>query len=50
MRRVLGIDAGGSTTVALLAEETGRILSRAEGGGANLRTHGELGVQASRSG
>ncbi len=45
MRRVLGIDAGGTKTVALLAEETGRVVSRAEGGGANLRTHGELGVE-----
>ena len=45
MRRVLGIDAGGTKTVALLADETGRVVSRAEGGGANLRTHGELGVE-----
>lgn len=45
MRRVLGIDAGGTNTVALLAEETERVVSRAEGGGANLRTHGELGVE-----
>ncbi len=45
MRRVLGIDAGGSKTVALLADESGRVLGRAQGGGANLRTHGELGVE-----
>ena len=45
MRRVLGIDAGGTKTVALLADETGGVVSRAEGGGANLRTHGELGVE-----
>jgi N-acetylglucosamine kinase len=45
MRRVLGIDAGGTKTVALLADETGRILRLARGGGANLRTHGELGVE-----
>ncbi len=45
MRRVLGIDAGGTKTVALLADESGRVLARAQGGGANLRTHGELGVE-----
>lgn len=45
MRRVLGIDAGGSKTVALLADAAGRVLGRAQGGGANLRTHGELGVE-----
>ena len=44
-RRVLGIDAGGSKTVAVLADETGRELGRSEGGGANLRTHGELEVE-----
>ena len=43
--RVLGIDAGGSKTVALLADESGRVISRAEGGGANLRVHGELEVE-----
>ncbi len=45
MARVLGIDAGGSKTVALLADEAGRELGRSEGGGANLRTHGELEVE-----
>lgn len=42
---VLGIDAGGSKTVALLADSSGQVIARAEGGGANLRTHGELGVE-----
>ena len=42
---VLGIDAGGSKTVALLADGSGRVISRAEGGGANLRVHGELEVE-----
>jgi glucosamine kinase len=45
MRRVLGIDAGGSKTVALIADESGRVLGRVQAGGANLRTHGELGVE-----
>jgi N-acetylglucosamine kinase-like BadF-type ATPase len=43
--RVLGIDAGGSKTVALLATETGVVLGQGRGGGANLRTHGELLVE-----
>lgn len=44
-RYVLGIDAGGTKTRALLAEETGRVVGGALGGGANLRTHGELEVE-----
>lgn len=45
MRHVLGIDAGGTKTLALLADETGRVLGRGLGGGANLKTHGELEVE-----
>ena len=45
MRYVLGIDAGGTKTRALLADETGRVVGGALGGGANLRTHGELEVE-----
>ncbi len=45
MRHVLGIDAGGTKTRALLADETGRVLGGSRGGGANLRTHGELEVE-----
>lgn len=45
MRYVLGIDAGGTKTVGLLADETGRILGEARGGGANLQTDGELAVE-----
>ena len=45
MRHVLGIDAGGTKTRALLADETGRVLGSALGGGANLKTHGELAVE-----
>ena len=44
-RHVLGIDAGGTKTRALLADETGRVLGSALGGGATLKTHGELEVE-----
>ena len=42
---VIGIDAGGSKTVCLLADEHGRIVSEARGGGANLHAAGELAVE-----
>jgi N-acetylglucosamine kinase-like BadF-type ATPase len=45
MRYVLGIDAGGTKTRALVANETGQLVGDALGGGANLRTHGELEVE-----
>ena len=45
MAYVLGIDAGGTKTRALLADDTGRVVAAASGGGANLRTHGELAVE-----
>ncbi len=45
VRYVLGIDAGGTQTRALVADETGRVLAGSHGGGANLRTHGELEVE-----
>lgn len=45
MRHVLGIDAGGTKTRALLADESGRVVGRGKGGGANLKTHGELEVE-----
>ncbi|MEO8349841.1 MAG: BadF/BadG/BcrA/BcrD ATPase family protein [Acidobacteriota bacterium] len=45
MRHVLGIDAGGTKTRALFADAAGRVLGSALGGGANLRTHGELEVE-----
>lgn len=44
-RCVLGIDAGGTKTVALLADEQGQVLAEARRGGANLKLHGELGVE-----
>jgi N-acetylglucosamine kinase len=45
MRYVVGIDAGGTKTVGLLADETGRVLAEARGSGANLQTGGELEVE-----
>jgi N-acetylglucosamine kinase-like BadF-type ATPase len=42
---VLGIDAGGTKTVCLLADRTGLILSEARGPGANLHSAGELAVE-----
>ena len=42
---VLGIDAGGTKTVCLLADEHGRVLSESRGGGANLQSSGELEVE-----
>lgn len=43
--QVLGIDAGGSKTVALLATLNGDVIAEGRAGGANLRTHGELVVE-----
>lgn len=42
---MLGIDAGGSKTVALLARLDGQVVAEGRAGGANLRTHGELEVE-----
>lgn len=42
---VLGIDAGGTKTVCLLAGEDGAIVAEARGGGANLQAVGELEVE-----
>ena len=42
---VLGIDAGGTKTVCLLADADGQILAEARGGGANLQSSGELEVE-----
>ena len=47
MRHVIGIDAGGTKTVGLLADETGAILAKTIGDGANLLVHGELVVEKS---
>jgi N-acetylglucosamine kinase len=42
---VLGIDAGGTKTVCLLADSEGAIVSEGRGPGANLHTAGELAVE-----
>ncbi len=42
---VVGLDAGGTKTVGLLADATGRVVARARGEGANLLVHGELAVE-----
>src|SRR6266508_3131353 len=42
---VLGIDAGGTKTVCLLADASGRIVAEARGPGANLHVAGELAVE-----
>lgn len=42
---VLGIDAGGTKTVCLLADRGGELLAEARGGGANLQAAGELEVE-----
>jgi len=42
---VLGIDAGGTKTVCMLADGRGEIIAEARGGGANLQSAGELEVE-----
>ncbi len=42
---VLGIDAGGTKTVCLLADARGLIIAEARGTGANLHVAGEVGVE-----
>lgn len=42
---VIGIDAGGTKTEALLADGRGDVVARARRGGANLAAHGELAVE-----
>ena len=45
MPYVIGIDAGGTKTVGLLADETGKVRAKARGGGATLQVQGELGAE-----
>jgi N-acetylglucosamine kinase-like BadF-type ATPase len=45
MFHVIGIDAGGTKTVCLLADQEGTVISRAKGPGANLQAVGELQVE-----
>jgi N-acetylglucosamine kinase-like BadF-type ATPase len=42
---VLGIDAGGTKTVCQLADDRGRVIAEARGGGANLRAAGQFEVE-----
>jgi N-acetylglucosamine kinase-like BadF-type ATPase len=42
---VLGIDAGGTKTVCLLADDRGEVLTQARSSGANLQVMGEFGVE-----
>lgn len=45
MFHVLGIDAGGTKTVCLLADDNGTVIAEARRGGANLQAVGELEVE-----
>jgi glucosamine kinase len=45
MIHVLGLDAGGTKTVCLLATEDGTVIGEARRGGANLQAVGELAVE-----
>jgi N-acetylglucosamine kinase-like BadF-type ATPase len=45
MRHVIGLDAGGTKTVGLLADQAGQVLRDARAGAANLTMQGELGVE-----
>lgn len=45
MMHVLGIDAGGTKTVCLLADDRGQVIAEARGSGANLQSAGELEVE-----
>jgi N-acetylglucosamine kinase-like BadF-type ATPase len=42
---VVGVDAGGTKTVGVVADESGHILNTVRVGGANLHVHGELAVE-----
>lgn len=45
MALIVGVDAGGSKTVAVVADASGKIQRSARGAGANLHVHGELAVE-----
>lgn len=46
LRCVIGVDAGATKSVGILADERGRILTQARGGGANIHVQGEAQVEA----
>jgi N-acetylglucosamine kinase len=45
MALIVGVDAGGTKTVGMVADSSGHILRSARGTGANLHVHGELAVE-----
>lgn len=45
MALIVGVDAGGTKTIGVAADENGRVLQTARGAGANLHVHGELAVE-----
>lgn len=45
MALIVGVDAGGTKTTGVVADETGRVLNSVSHPGANLHLHGELGVE-----
>jgi len=44
-RYVIGVDAGGTKTVGLLADQSGQVVGEARAGGANLVAEGELRLE-----
>jgi N-acetylglucosamine kinase-like BadF-type ATPase len=45
MALLVGVDAGGTKTTGVVADESGRVLNTVRRGGANLHVHGELAVE-----
>jgi N-acetylglucosamine kinase-like BadF-type ATPase len=46
LRCVIGVDAGATKSVGILADERGRVLGQSRGGGANIHVQGEAQVEA----
>lgn len=45
MALIVGVDAGGTKTIGVVADENGNVLNTVRGAGANLHVHGELAVE-----
>ena len=45
MALIAGVDAGGTKSVGVVADESGHILKTVRGSGANVHVHGELAVE-----
>ncbi|MBK5255068.1 MAG: hypothetical protein JJE39_03465 [Vicinamibacteria bacterium] len=45
MALIVGVDAGGTKTIGVVADTSGQILRTVRGAGANLHVHGELAVE-----